>query len=218
VGALIIQISCKQAEGVKEWGAIRGSIRAPLDAESPDEEFLTAANKLQVRLMCHQLKPHVFFFHAPLMTGMAKAVCTSNAAGFVGTSPLSLKCCLHLELRTALQCTAVKRLMTWRECSTWYSHAGRLFEGCHRCCVMQARLVLGVRAEQDAGKEAQLSLYRKCALHLRNISAYHLSRHSCLHTSRNSRLHTSVSLQAKDQGEWRREVISPVRAGRTLAS
>ena len=60
MGALIVEISCKQAEGVKEWGAIRGSVGAStLDAESPDEEFLTAANKLQVRLMCHQLKPHV---------------------------------------------------------------------------------------------------------------------------------------------------------------
>jgi len=215
MGALIAEISCKQAEGAKEWGAIRGSVGGASTLNA-DEEFLSAAKKLQVRLMCHQPKPHVFFFTV-LMTGMAaKAVCIPTAAGSVGTRPLCLKCCLHLELQIALQCTALIYLMTPRECSTWYSHAGMLFEGCHRCCVMQARLVLGVRAEQDAGKEAQLSLYRKCAL---KEGSLHITHHATLvFTPLATLVFTPLSPCKQDQGGWRREVISSICAGRTLAS
>ena len=60
-GKLSVEVSCKQAEGAKEWGAIRGTGggASGLDAGSPDKEFLNAANKLQVRLMRHKPKPHV---------------------------------------------------------------------------------------------------------------------------------------------------------------
>lgn len=150
---MIVDVS--QAEAASEWTAIAASVGSNSASEPghPDDEFLNAASKLQVwqatyPVICKHTCRHVCLF-LQLISASPHLQLDCMAVTF--------SCTLEEVVlsRDSCQSTAA-RLQVTAKCML----KARTFE-----CLVQARLVLGVRAELDACKEALLRLYRRCAMH-----------------------------------------------------